>query len=154
MTLKFSNQNRSHVDRGASWQLGTKWLGGCLLVLVACAGFVGSSSAHHAQAPFFDQNSDVQIDGTVQRFDFRNPHPMLYVEALNAKGERVVWSIQFASVQILIRAGITAAAFTAGERITALGHPSWDREARGMQGAKITTADGREFIDPLRSTKK
>jgi hypothetical protein len=57
-------------------------------------------------------------------------------------------------VQILIRAGITAAAFTAGERITALGHPSWDREARGMQGAKITTADGREFIDPLRSTKK
>jgi hypothetical protein len=57
-------------------------------------------------------------------------------------------------VQILIRAGIAAAAFTAGERITALGHPSWDREARGMQGAKIKTADGREFIDPLRSTKK
>ena len=49
--------------------------------------FSVSLDAHHAQAPFFDQSREVEIEGVVTRFDFRNPHPVLYVDVTNDDGE-------------------------------------------------------------------
>ncbi len=106
--------------------------------------------SHHSQAPFFDQSRDVEIEGVVQRFDYRNPHAVLYVEVANGEGGIDVWSLQFASLAILMRAGIRPDIVAAGDRIRAIGHPSWNPESFGMAGVAITTPDGREFVDPLR----
>jgi hypothetical protein len=107
--------------------------------------------SHHSQAPFFDQSRDVEIEGVVQRFDYRNPHAVLYVEVSNGEGGIDVWSLQFASLAILMRAGITPDLVAAGDRIKAIGHPSWNPGSFGMAGVAITTSDGREFVDPLRN---
>jgi len=115
------------------------------LLLVAQAG------AHHSQAPFFDQSRDVEIEGVVQRFDYRNPHAILYVDVTDEDGSVVTWSLQFASLAVLIRAGITPDIVAAGDHIKAIGHPAWNEDSHGMASVAITTADGREFVDPLRS---
>jgi hypothetical protein len=118
---------------------------------IATIAVSAQSAAHHSQAPFFDQSRDIEIAGVVQRFDFRNPHAMLYVEVVGAAGETEVWQLQFASVTILIRAGIAADSFVPGDRIVAIGHPSRNPESRGMAGIAATKADGTELVDPLRS---
>ncbi len=109
------------------------------------------ASAHHSQAPFFHQDRDVEIEGVVQRFDYRNPHAILYVDVTNDDGDIVTWTLQFATVAVLIRAGITPDIVQPGDRIKAIGHPARNEEAFGMASVAITTADGREFVDPLRS---
>lgn len=120
--------------------------------LLAAALLVSANSiAHHSQAPFFDQSRDIEIEGVVQRFDFRNPHAMLYVEVEGAQGTTEIWQLQFASVTILLRAGIAADSFVPGERVVAIGHPSRNPDSRGMAGIAATKADGTELVDPLRS---
>lgn len=113
--------------------------------------FAPLAESHHSQAPFFDQSRDVQIEGTVQRFDFRNPHAILYVEVTDQAGNRDVWQLQFASLPILIRAGIRADSFQPGEHVVAVGHPSRNPAALGMAGLAVTKADGTQLVDPLRS---
>jgi len=111
----------------------------------------GVAHAHHSQAPFFDQSRDVEIEGSVQRFDFRNPHAILYVEVANGNGGIDVWELQFASATILVRAGVSASSFLPGETIRAIGHPSRNADARGIASVAVTKADGTEIVDPLRS---
>ena len=120
------------------------------MVSIALLALWSSAQAHHSQAPFFDQSRDVRIEGVVQKFDFRNPHAILYVEVEGDRGVEV-WQLQFASVTILIRAGVTADSFEPGERIVAIGHPSRNAESLGMASIAATKQDGTQIIDPLRS---
>jgi hypothetical protein len=99
--------------------------------------------AHHAQAPFFDQSREVEIEGVVTRFDFRNPHPVLYVEVTNDSGGIEQWQIQFANATGLRRQGWHKDIIGPGEKIRARGHPSWNPDTRGMQGARVVKSDGR-----------
>ena len=99
-------------------------------------------AAHHAQAPFFDQSREIEIEGVVTRFDFRNPHPVLYVDVTNDAGEIEEWQIQFGNATGLRRRGWHKDIIGPGERIRARGHPSWNPETHGMQGARVTKADG------------
>lgn len=119
--------------------------------MVACFSIVTQAGAHHSQAPFFDQSRDVRIEGVVQRFDYRNPHAIMYVEVRNDAGKIDVWTLQLASIAVLIRAGITPDIVKPGDRIAAVGHPAWNEASFGMSSVAITTADGKEYVDPLRS---
>ena len=75
--------------------------------------------AHHAQAPFFDQSREVEIEGVVTRFDFRNPHPVLYVSVTNDSGEVEEWQIQFGNATGLRRRGWTKDIIQPGEKVRA-----------------------------------
>ena len=72
--------------------------------------------AHHAQAPFFDQERTVEVRGTVVRWIFRNPHPVLEVEVHSGDGEKVVWAVQFAPATVLAKRGWTEQTFKPGRR--------------------------------------
>ncbi|HSG64877.1 MAG TPA: DUF6152 family protein [Gammaproteobacteria bacterium] len=100
------------------------------------------AEAHHAQAPFFDQSREVEIEGVVTRFDFRNPHPVLYVDVTNDSGEVEEWQIQFGNATGLRRNGWHKDIIGPGEKIRARGHPSWNPETHGMQGARVVKEDG------------
>ncbi len=121
-----------------------RYLAVAVLGLIATAAY-----AHHAQAPFFDLNSEVEIEGVVTRFDFRNPHPVLYVDVTTESGEVENWEIQFSNATGLRRRGWHKDIIQPGERISARGHPSWNTEAHGMQGAQVIKEDGTEFGAPV-----
>jgi hypothetical protein len=103
-------------------------------------------AAHHAQAPFFDQERTVEVRGTVLRWVFRNPHPVLEVETLGDGGEKIVWEVQFAPATVLAKRGWTERTFKPGDEIVATGHPSRAPGTYGLEQRGIERADGSPIV--------
>ena len=97
-----------------------------LAVLAAIAGlalFSGAAMAHHGVAGY-DLTKTVTLHGTVSKFDWSNPHVVVYVDAKNDHGEMQNWTIEFAAPIHMVRAGWTKNAMKAGDEITIDTHPS------------------------------
>lgn len=119
----------------------------CAGLLAALAlGLAGVGSAHHAQAPFFDQDRLVEIRGTVTGWTFRNPHPVLEIEVTGDDGQRVVWELQFAPATLLAKRGWTAETFKAGDAVVATGHPSRAPGTYGLEHRSLERADGSPIV--------
>ena len=65
----------------------------------------------------------MEIQGTVTKWEFRNPHPILYVEVTDEHGKNT-WLLQFHNVTTMTRRGVTAQTFPPGIVIKAIGAPS------------------------------
>jgi Family of unknown function (DUF6152) len=116
-----------------------------LLAVLAVAA-AASGHAHHAQAPFFDQERTVEVRGTVVRWIFRNPHPVLEVEVQNDSGEKVVWAVQFAPATVLAKRGWTDQTFKPGDQVIATGHPSRAAGTYGLEQRGLERADGSPIV--------
>lgn len=104
--------------RAIRWAgLGGTWL--------ALGGFlvVGTDlRAHHAVAGVYDLNTEIVLEGRLQKLNYRNPHANLVLEVPDEEGSTVEWVLTTASTQVLGRAGIDRDSIKPGEflRITAL----------------------------------
>jgi hypothetical protein len=116
-----------------------------LLVMIFVAA-AASSYAHHAQAPFFDQERTVELRGTVVRWTFRNPHPVLEVEVSGDNGEKVIWAVQFAPATVLAKRGWTDQTFRPGDAVVATGHPSRAAGTYGLEHRNLERADGSPIV--------
>ena len=94
-----------------------------LAVVVSLAMFSGSAMAHHGVAGY-DMTKTITVHGTVSKFDWSNPHVVVYVDAKNDSGEMQHWTIEFASPVHMVRAGWTKNAMKPGDDITIDTHPS------------------------------
>ncbi len=98
-----------------------------LLFVLAAVGslvmFSGSVMAHHGVAGY-DLTKTITLHGTVTKFDWSNPHVVVYVDAKNDAGEMQHWTIEFASPVHMVRAGWTKNAMKAGDDIAIDTHPS------------------------------
>jgi hypothetical protein len=98
-------------------------LGG-LLVLGA------EAQSHHAVAGIYDLNTEIVLEGRLQKMNYRNPHANLILEVSNDDGSMTEWTLTTASTQVLSRAGVSRDSIKPGEflKITALparnGNPS------------------------------
>jgi hypothetical protein len=118
-------------------------LGPIALLVVTAAG---TAWAHHAQAPFFDQERMVEVRGTVVRWIFRNPHPVLEVEVQNDGGQKIVWAVQFAPATVLAKRGWTDETFKPGDAVVATGHPSRVPGTYGLEHRSLERADGAPIV--------
>lgn len=94
-----------------------------LLTIATLGMFSGAASAHHGVAGY-DMTKTVTLHGTVAKFDWSNPHVVVYVDAKNDGGEMQHWTIEFAAPIHMVRAGWTKNAMKAGDDITIDTHPS------------------------------
>lgn len=97
-----------------------------LIIFVAIASlgmFSGNAMAHHGVAGY-DMTKTVTLHGTVVKFDWSNPHVVVYVDAKNDSDELQHWTIEFAAPIHMVRAGWTKNAMKAGDDITIDTHPS------------------------------
>jgi Family of unknown function (DUF6152) len=98
-----------------------------LLVVLAAVGslvmFSGSVMAHHGVAGY-DMTKTITLHGTVAKFDWSNPHVVVYVDAKNEGGEMQHWTIEFASPVHMVRAGWSKGSMKTGDDITIDTHPS------------------------------
>ena len=101
--------------------------------LIALGGFLMFSAglqAHHAVAGVYDLNTEIVLEGRLQKMNYRNPHANLILEVPNDDGTITEWVLTTASVQVLGRAGVNRDSIKPGEilKITALparnGNPS------------------------------
>jgi hypothetical protein len=97
-----------------------------LIVLAAIAileMFSGVARAHHGVAGY-DMTKTVTLHGIVSKFDWSNPHVVVYVDAKNDSGDLQHWTIEFAAPIHMVRAGWTKNAMKTGDDITIDTHPS------------------------------
>lgn len=118
------------------------------LCIVPTVLFVAAAqvSAHHSFANY-DMDTRVALQGTVSKFNWRNPHASVQVDVVNAEGESATWILQMLSPNILRRMGWNRNTLKQGDKVAVVYHPLRSG-ARG--GNLITIADesGKEIGGP------
>lgn len=100
------------------------------------------TEAHHSSAPFYDDSKEVQADGVVSEFVFRNPHSFLYVNVENEDGQTIQWEIEMGPAVMMGRRGWTPETIKPGDRLKVVGRPSRAPGTHGMCCAELTKPDG------------
>ena len=111
------------------------FLGSCVMSIVALA--------HHGAARW-DLDEWGMITGTVKRFDWENPHPLLLLEVKSDKGESETWAVEFHPPNVMSRGlGWTHDTFKQGDKVTISGHP----EVKG-----VPLVNGMKSLRPVKVT--
>ena len=109
-----------------------------------------SSLAHHGSNVVYDLTKSVEVSGTVTRFQFVNPHALIFVEVTGDDGDVVEWLVGLPSASGLGSSeGWTRDTLQPGDEITILGAPArsgapslWTeqitRDGEPMLGARYT----------------
>jgi len=97
--------------------------------------------AHHSPAAF-DGEAVVTVEGTVTRYDFKNPHVYVYVEATDEAGGTVEWEVESDWTTELSRIGWTADSLQPGDRIEFTAHPAKDRRRHYANLISLEKDDG------------
>jgi hypothetical protein len=69
-------------------------LSSVLAVLVVVC-FAGSALAHHGTSITYEMDKTITVSGTVVEFDFGYPHPSLFFDVTDEKGQVVRWGAEF-----------------------------------------------------------
>jgi hypothetical protein len=85
--------------------------------LAAAAAMTHPAHAHHSFRPHFDPDTPVSLDGTVVRFEARNPHAYLHLEVMGDDGQPQVWVCESHGVTMLERNGVTREILSPGARL-------------------------------------
>src|SRR5689334_11062549 len=68
----------------------------CFLVAaVVLTSLTAPAFAHHGTGVSYDASKPVTLQATVTEFRYANPHPQLYFDVTDAKGNVVHWSGEF-----------------------------------------------------------
>jgi hypothetical protein len=109
---------------------------------LAGAVLMAPAIAHHSSAPFYDSEKRTDIEGTVTRFVFRNPHAFLYLDVVDDSGATVEWQIELGAPVSLRRAGWTPESLPLGMMVKASGQPSRADGSTGLCCVRMTKTDG------------
>jgi len=116
-------------------------------VLSVCAalGLLGTSVAlaHHSFA-MYDSDHQVKLKGTVNSFDWNNPHVYIELGTTDEHGTAKAYTVECASPGILTRVGWKFNMIKAGDEITVIIAPLKTGEPGGLL-KQITLADGRKL---------
>lgn len=104
-----------------------------------------TAQAHHSFAVHFEAEANREVKGVVEKFNFANPHGMLFFSVTDASGQTAQWRAETNSPNILRRRGWSKDSLKAGDEITVLGFPARDGSSY-MRVSRITFADGRELV--------
>jgi len=103
------------------------------ITFIALSAFLGLLStpvwAHHGTAAF-DMESVTTVKGTVTKFEFMNPHALIYLDVAGSKGDVEHWIAEESSNNHLSRSGWDKNTLKPGDRVTLAGH-------RARNGARV-----------------
>ena len=100
------------------------------------------SSAHHAWP--VSRSELVTVNGTVVRFVWENPHPMITLEVRNDDGVTEEWRIGGPALNRMEANGWTGTTVKPGDVITGVGYRFSDGQ-RIVRLERVILADGREL---------
>ncbi|MBF9033193.1 hypothetical protein HKCCE2091_02995 [Rhodobacterales bacterium HKCCE2091] len=102
------------------------------------------ASAHHSAA-MFDDEINLQLEGTVTRFDYLNPHSWLYVDVRNEDGTTTEWGFELAAPPRLRRVGVSPNYWEPGDEVQIVTHPLRDGRPAGDLAASRNLTKENEF---------
>jgi hypothetical protein len=123
---------------------------GALAVLAAalCIGVgVAPVFAHHSFG-LFDMSKTAEIEGTIIKFEWSNPHCWLFLASGPSSDAAVVnYGFEMTSVGEMIRRGWTKTAVKPGDKVKVTFHPVRDGRPAGYM-MSVMTEDGRYIGRP------
>jgi hypothetical protein len=99
-----------------------------MFVGLAIAAVVGSAYAHHSFAQYYFEDRSVTIEGELVRFDYKNPHAWVYLDAKDEQGMVQQYSAEWANPNRLSRENITKDTLKTGDRVVISGSPGRQAE--------------------------
>jgi hypothetical protein len=90
--------------------------------------------AHHSTSGIYDINVETEVKGKVKEWRFTNPHPLLKIEVVDAKGVAQEWDVSYggSAVAHLKRRGYSAQTFKPGDVVIVKGHPTILKDVHGL----------------------
>ncbi|MEJ2088242.1 MAG: DUF6152 family protein [Gammaproteobacteria bacterium] len=119
-------------------------LGACLALAVP-----RFTLAHHAFSAEFDADAPVELQGTVTRVQWINPHAWIFIETTAEDGTATEWMIEGGTPNALMRTGINRKSLPVGTEIVVRGYRSKDERcnpACKANGRDMTFPDGRKLF--------
>jgi hypothetical protein len=103
-------------------------------------------AAHHELRAEFDEQKPISLRGIVTRFEWNNPHALLYVDVKDASGEIVNWAVEWASPLDLRGAGWTRDALKVGDSVTVEAWSARDG-SKLASGRTVVLASGKRLTE-------
>ena len=112
--------------------------------------------AHHAFGAEFDADAPMQIEGTVTRLEWVNPHSWIHlaVDRMVMGGEEIVppdpskevWMVEGGTPNVLVRRGLRRECLPIGTKLIVDGYQAKDHTLKRANGRDVTFPDGRKFF--------
>jgi Family of unknown function (DUF6152) len=99
------------------------------------------AAAHHSSAQF-DDKQEIELDGSIVKFEWANPHAYVYLRAAGPGGTEAVWEIEAAPIAMLRRLGWSKDSLGAGEHVVVKAHPLKDPSRSAALFVSVKKADG------------
>jgi hypothetical protein len=129
------------MEKRVSPQLAAVLGGGAMMV---AAGNV--ALAHHSFA-VFDIQHPLELQGTVQQFKFTSPHTFIILEVKTPDGTIMIWNLEGASPNIMVRNGWSSQSLKIGDQIKVSIDPLRSGAPGGAwTGQKTNFSDGRPIV--------
>ena len=93
------------------------------VVLAFAAAAAPALWAHHSHAPY-DTTKLLQIQGTITKIQWRNPHMWVEVAVPGKDGKIETWGFEASGTAATIEEGISPTWFKVGAPVTIITHPS------------------------------
>ena len=126
----------------------SRWSAAVAVAVGIVIGLNLPAAAHHGAAGLFDLSRTVEVTGSVKRWSFVNPHPILVIEVTGEGGATTDWDIYFgpAGATGLRNRGFAPDTFRFGDPLLVTGHPARVAGAHALDvfggEASITRLDG------------
>ena len=92
-----------------------------VLVSISTSGLL----AHHGTSITYEMEKTMTVTGTVGEFDFSYPHPSLFVDVADEKGQVVKWGVEFLPTPAALKSlGWNKSSIKAGDKVVMGCHPS------------------------------
>ena len=101
--------------------------------------------AHHAFSAEFDANRPLELEGTVTRMEWINPHAWIHIDVAKEDGTVEQWMIEGGTPNTLFRRGFTKDSLEPGTTIMVDGYQAKDGSMRA-NGRDLTLPDGRKLF--------
>jgi hypothetical protein len=115
------------------------------LTAILVAAFAAPALAHHSFA-MFDAQQTVTLQGTVDEFEWTNPHAWLRIKVTDEQsGKQVRWALELSSPGRLVTMGMRADSVKPGDVVSVTFHPMRDG-SRGGQFIQAVLPGGKQVI--------
>lgn len=116
---------------------------------IAALGAALPAAAHHGFAVEYDRSKQLTLVGKLTRVELENPHGWLFMDAKDADGKVVSWSLELPGPAVLRRNGFDQNIYqtlaSSGETVTVAAYAARDGSKHAF-GVSLTRADGQTVI--------
>ncbi len=113
------------------------------VVAIGAFGASVAATAHHSFA-MYSYSEQIALSGSVKDFKWGNPHLIVHLTSPDANGNSADWSLEGASVNVLVRHGWARDSIKLGDKVTIWLNPLKTGEPGGSI-LKVKLANGKEL---------